>query len=110
MNFYGSDEIEIWLPLLNFLNILEYIWWLLNSDLQLTDIKSWLKIFLIISSQKNLEPKRYSQKFSKFNWEKLAWRHLLKPPKYWNCKVLIDNIAAAITQLNSLFDPLSVDV
>ena len=28
-----SDEIEIRLPLLNFINILEYIWWLLNLDL-----------------------------------------------------------------------------
>ena len=31
--FDESDEIEIRLPFLNCLNILEYIWWLLNSDL-----------------------------------------------------------------------------
>ena len=31
--FDDSDKIEIRLPLLNCLNILEYIWWLLNSDL-----------------------------------------------------------------------------
>ena len=31
--FDDSDEIEIKLPLLNCLNILEYICWLLNSDL-----------------------------------------------------------------------------
>ena len=31
--FDDSDEIKIRLPLLNYLNILEYIWWLLNSDL-----------------------------------------------------------------------------
>ena len=31
--FNDSDEIEIRLLLLNSLNILEYIWWLLNSDL-----------------------------------------------------------------------------
>ena len=54
-------------------------------------------------SQNNLAPKRYSQKFSKLNWEKIAWRHLLKSQKYWNCKVLLDIIAITITQLNSLF-------
>ena len=31
--FDGSDDTEIRLLLLHFLNILEYIWWLLNSDL-----------------------------------------------------------------------------
>ena len=62
-----------------------------------------LKWFLIILSQNNLAPKRYSQKFSKLNWEKIAWRHLLKSQKYWNCKVLLDIIATTITQLNSLF-------
>ena len=31
--------------------------------------------------------KRYSQKFSKLNWEKIAWRHLLNSQKHWNCKV-----------------------
>ena len=68
-------------------------------------------------SQNNLAPKRYSQKFSKLNWEKIAWRHLLKSQKYWNCKVLLGIITTTITQLNSLFvwipciiDPLCVDV
>ena len=31
--FDDSDETEIKLPLLNCLNVLEYIWWLLNSEL-----------------------------------------------------------------------------
>ena len=31
--FDDSDETEITLPLLNCLNVLEYIWWLLNSEL-----------------------------------------------------------------------------
>ena len=33
MTFDDSDETEIRLPLLNRLNILEYIWLLINSDL-----------------------------------------------------------------------------
>ena len=60
-------------------------------------------IFLRTLSPNNLASKRYSQKFSKLNWEKIAWRHILKPQKYWNCKVLLDIIATTITQLNSLF-------
>ena len=51
----------------------------------------------MILSQKSQEPKRYSQKFSKLNWEKIAWRHLLKSQKYWNCKVLLDIVAATIS-------------
>ena len=31
--FDDSDEIEIRLSLLNCLNILQYMWWLFNSDL-----------------------------------------------------------------------------
>ena len=53
-------------------------------------------------SQNTTAPKRYSQKVSKLNWEKIAWWHLLKSQKYWNCKVLLDIMATAITQLNSL--------
>ena len=52
-------------------------------------------------SQNNL---RYNQKFSKLNWEKIAWRHLLKFQNYWNGKVLLDIIATTIKQLNSLFE------
>ena len=37
MNFVDSDEIEIRPPLLNCLNIVEYIWWLLDSDLKFTE-------------------------------------------------------------------------
>ena len=39
----------------------------------------------------------------KLNRENIASRHLLKSQKYCNCKVLLDNIATTITQLNSLF-------
>ena len=60
-------------------------------------------MILIIVSQNNLARKRDSQKFSKPNWEKIAWRHFLKSKKYWNCKVLLDIIATTIIQLNSLF-------
>ena len=42
----------------------------------------------MILSQNNLATERYSQKFLKVNWEKIAWRHLLKSQKYWNCKLL----------------------
>ena len=59
--------------------------------------------FLIILIQNNLAPKRYSQKFSKLNWEKMAPRHLLKSQKYWNCKVLLAIIATTIRHSNSLF-------
>ena len=59
--------------------------------------------FLIILIQNNLAPKRYSQKFSKLNWEKMAPRHLLKFQKYWNCKVLLAIIATTIRHSNSLF-------
>ena len=52
-------------------------------------------------SQNNL---RYNQKFSKLNWEKIAWRHLLKFQNYWNGKVLLDIIGTTIKQLNSLFE------
>ena len=48
-------------------------------------------------------PKRYSQKFSKVNWEKVARRTLLNSQKYWNCKVFLCLILTAITQLNFLF-------
>ena len=54
-------------------------------------------------SQNNLAPKRYSQNFSKHNWEKIVWTHLMKSQEYWHCKVLPDIIATTITQLNSLF-------
>ena len=57
----------------------------------------------MVLSQSNLAPKRYSQKFSKLNWENIAKKHLLKIQKYWNYKVLLDIIATAITQLNSFF-------
>ena len=53
-------------------------------------------------SQNTTAPKRYSQKVSKLNWEKTTWWHLLKSQKYWNCKVLLDIMATAITQLNYL--------
>ena len=39
MPFNDSDEIEIRLSLLNCFNILEYIWWVLNSDISFTDFK-----------------------------------------------------------------------
>ena len=42
-------------------------------------------------------------KFSKLNWENIAWRYLLKSQKCLNCKVLPYIIATTITQLNSLF-------
>ena len=48
-------------------------------------------------------PKRYSKKFSKLNWEKIARWHLLKLQKYWNCKVFLCLKLITITQLSSLF-------
>ena len=98
-----TDEIEIRRPLLNCLNILEHIWWLLNSDLQFTDFKKWLTITFNNLSQNNVAPKRYSRKFSKLNWKKIALRHLLKSRKYWNSQVLLEIIETTITQLNFLF-------
>ena len=63
-------------------------------------------------SQNIPAPKRYSQKFSKLIWKKIAWRYLLKSQKYWNCKALLHIKATTSTELNSLFtiDRLSVDV
>ena len=37
--FDDSDETEARIPLVNCLNILENIWWLLNINLYFTDIK-----------------------------------------------------------------------
>ena len=98
MNFWkDSNEIEIRLPLLNCLNILEYIWWLLSSD-----FKRWIIIILNNFKLKQTSPKKYSQKFSKLNLEKIARRHLMKSQKYWNCKVLLGIITSTIIQLNFL--------
>ena len=48
-------------------------------------------------------PKRCSHIFSKRNWEKIAWRDLLKFQKYGKCKVFLCRKLATITQMNSLF-------
>ena len=48
MNFW--DEIEIRLPLLNCLNILEYIWWLLDTG-YLADLSSELYIIIFNNFQ-----------------------------------------------------------
>ena len=78
--FDGSDEIEIRLPLLNCPNILEYIWWLLNSN--------------------QPHPKDIARNLQNVVVKRL---HLLKSQKYWNCKVLLGIIIPTITQLNYLF-------
>ena len=42
------------------------------------------------------QPIRYSQKFSKLDWEKIIWRHLLKSQKYWNFKELLEFLVCDI--------------
>ena len=44
------------------------------------DLKHFLVIFNNFEVIENL-PKRYNQQFSKLNWEKIAWRYLLKSHK-----------------------------
>ena len=66
-----------------------------------SDLKHFQSSLIAFESATSL--KRYNQKFSKLNWEKIARRHLLKSQKYWNCKVFLCLKLATITQLNSLF-------
>ena len=74
--------------------------WTFQSKVVTQNIfESSLKIIFELATS----PERYNQKFSKLNWEKIAWRHLLKSQKYWNCKVFLCLKLATVTQLNSLF-------
>ena len=74
--------------------------WTFQSKVVTQNIfESSLKIIFELATS----PERYNQKFSKRNWEKIAWRHLLKSQKYWNCKVFLCLKLATVTQLNSLF-------
>ena len=65
----------------------------------------WLETFWVIFNNFWViatSPKRYSQKFSKLNLEKIFQRHLLKSQNYWNCKVFLCLKLTTITQLNSV--------
>ena len=88
-----SDEIETRLPLLNCLNFLEYIWWLLNSDFK--------RCLILIFN--NFESKQPSTQMIARNFTNLIEARFIEIQKYWAFNVLLDIIATTITQLNSLF-------
>ena len=82
--FDDTDEIEImlgcWSMLTSWNTSGGYLTPIFN-----TDLKRWLITISKKLCQNKLAPKRYSQKFLKTIWEKIALRHLLKSQKYWNC-------------------------